>query len=792
LREREKGGEGEREREAKDKRQKINAEMMNVKSDHISCYNNRRINSIFPVILICFISFINNGCRTVNEVIENDSVLIKFTEDLKGVKSIIDKKTGRDWASGEDSVLYVLRFGENYQSSKMITSAMSVERKAKKTRDGIELQFTHKGEIPLTIICSINTSRGSSLIYWSVKVLNESDKKLCSVEYPVMTCKYLPENSRRSGGVLYPVFEGVLLTGLAEMGAGIRQLYPGKLSAQLMYYYDHTGGFYYAAHDGQGYKKALSLKNLGKGITFSQEYLLPVELRKEILVPYNIVTGFSGGRWEAGAGIYRDWAKGQEWCNKRLIDREDVPAWLKHPNLFINYSYITPAFSTVEKADKIIKNYHDFFKMPIIATGFGWEKNEIWIGPDYFPPVHGDSYYKDLSGKIKERGDHLHVFTSGFRWAIKKPVKNPNGTTGFTKYDGTEDFKLHGAALASIDQKGEMILEKRDWAYNYSLCVGSAGGRELMAGIYNHLAGLGIDGVDLDQNLGGEVDNCFNDKHGHAIGAGLWQYQVMKEFFGKVRSEGKKQSGDMFMGVEEPCEIFIPQLDAFHGRAYTDTEWPVVGPGGVSVPLFIYLYHPYQIGYSGWIDNGFSALGDVRYGMGRSYIFGMYPGVRTSDSYNQTTGMYSEGGGYGKFDLSSGIISEELKMLKGYTELMKSYPEFLVHGEMIYEAEIKGCDTINFTPVKRKKLAIPWLNAQGIVWLSGSGKEVAYALANLSSADNSSVKVKLDKRGKGKPELIYYDFNIDTLVKKEISGINEDWVTISLKPWQLCLIRQSF
>jgi hypothetical protein len=596
--------------------------------------------------------------------------------------------------------------------------------------------------------------------------------------------------TRETEGVLYPFLEGVVLTGMDQPNTSYKKYYPGQLSAQLLYYFNQSGGLYYAAHDGQAYRKSLSVSNQSNSMVLSQEYYLPIEMQKNITMPYQVVTAFSGSRWEDGADIYREWTKNQEWCKTKLADRKDVADYLKEPNLFINYSYITPAFSTVEKADRIIKNYHDFFKMPIIATGFGWEKNEIWIGPDYFPPIHGVEYYQALSKKLKERGDHLHVFTSGFRWAIKKPIYHTDGTMTFTKYDGTKDFMEKGTPMATIDYKGETMLDKREWAHNYFLCVGSKASQDMMSEIFAELGEMGIAGIDIDQNLGGEVDNCFSPEHGHQIGAGRWQYEVMKEFMDRVRSEGKIISEDMFSGVEEPCEAFIPQFDAFHGRAYTDTQWPVMGPGGVSVPLFIFLYHPYQFGYSGWIDDGFSALGNVKYGMGRSFIFGMYPGVRTTDSYNQTTGIYAKEGGLGRFDLTSGIISDELKTVKSYTELMKKFPEFLVHGEMISEIDIIGSDTISYVAPKRIPLPVAWPEVQCIGWNSASGNESAYAVANLSEKVYSELKIKpLQEKG-NKLELVTYDYDTDQMIVVSLTPEADGTIKFGLKPWQLGIIRQ--
>lgn len=743
--------------------------------------------------IIWLMAILLNSCQSGPALIENEHYLIEFREDLNGLSKLIDKKTGRNYASDQAVPLYSLGFDPHYKSGDSITTLDATKRRFKKTNNRLELHFTHMGERPLQVICTINGDADSSLVYWDIKVENGSEDILSTIEYPVLPCVKLDASGDTRSGVLYPFLEGVLLTGMNEEGAFMKHEYPGQLSSQLMYHFNPEGGIYYASYDGEGYKKALSVKNENQSVILSQVYFLPIEYKKEVEVPYPVVTGFAGGRWEEGASIYRGWAKGQEWCERKFKDDEDITAWLKSPNLFVNFNYTAPAFSTVEKANQVLKNYRDFFQMPIIATGFGWEKNEIWVGPDYFPPIHGFDYYKTLSGLLKERGDHLHMFTSGFRWTIRKPKYFPDGTEGFTDYDGTAAFLKSGTGMAVIRADGEMWLDKRAWAHNYILCPGAEAARVKQTNTFKNIFNMGVTGVDIDQNLGGEVDACFSDKHGHPLGSGIWQHEAMRDFLSTTRAEGKMISADIFMGVEEPCEIYIPYLDIFHGRSYTDTEWPVMGPGGVAVPLFIYLYHPYQIGYSGWIDPAFSPFRDERYGLGRSFIFGMYPGVRVADNYDLTTGLYSNAITTGKFSLMDKTISDEMKTLKAYTELMKAYPEFLVHGEMNGEADIEGSAGIALDEnVKRIPLPVSWKEVQGIGWLSDQNDAIAYALTNLSGKEYNGLIIKLDGKAKGNAEFIYYDYNAGSVVKVPITNSPDGLMEFSLKPWQIGIIRVEF
>jgi hypothetical protein len=728
----------------------------------------KRFYKIIGQVAILLAVVLSSGCQKSNPIFENNSVYIELRKDLNGFKEIIDKKTRRNYASELDSCIYSLNFGNNYKDSIRITSSTASKRECIKVKDGLELHFVHDGGIPLNVVCKISSEEGSSLLKWSITVTNKSKRILCSIEYPTISCIPVLGNNPENDAVVFPLLEGSLLTGMSKAGASMESSYPGNISAQLMYYFDPDGGIYYAAYDGEGYAKTLKVSNSKGSIILSHKYFLPVEYQKEIELPYPVITGFSGGHWEDGAGIYREWAQKQKWCANTLSNK-DTPQWLKKPNLFISVSYPSTGFESAAKSDIIIKKYHEFFDIPIIATGFGWEKNGIWIGPDYFPPVHGDKYYSDLATKVKERGDHLHVFTSGFRWGFKKPKSERKNETEFTDFNGLDLFMKYGKPLTVIDNKGELLMEKRPWAHNYFICPGSQQARAVFDSIFLHIYKWGFSGVDLDQNLGGHVDDCFSQSHGHPAGAGLWQYKAMNNFLSEVRKKAKLISEDNFIGVEEPCEIYIPQFDVFHGRSFTLTDWPVGGPGGVSIPLFDFIYHQYQIPYAGWLT-GRAPFGNLKNAIGRAFIFGYYPGIGTT----------------GKFDLRKTEVSDETKIIKGYIHLFKKYPEILINGKMISEIQIKGCDLTEIVN-NGKTYPIKWQTVQGIAWSSDSKGEIAYTLANLSDKSQEIQMQLISKSGKTF-ELMGYE--LDKEVKQNMISDNDGWITLKLAPWQLSVVKQ--
>ncbi len=729
---------------------------------------------LYFILVINFLSVLCFSCtiQTNQQMykLESKSLIVQFNDSLKGgIQSITDKKSGRQIAADTGSPLYEINYGNNYDSLNVIKSTDADRYACKKTDSGIELRFWHDKAIPLEVTCKVSGDPRDSLLHWSIEIKNLSQEIICAVEYPKISCKSTLGDTSSDDAVVYPVDEGALLTKINQPGARMAGRYPGKVSAQLMYFFDPSGGFYYAAYDGEGYPKDIIVQSGEKDITFSQKYILPIRYEKYVELPYEVVTGCFGGRWEDGAGVYREWSDKQIWTEKTIRQRS-TPSWLKEPNLFINAN-LGSKYRNVEQADQMIKEYHDYFDIPVVTAVFGWEKHGSWIGPDYFPPNPNKQFYLDLVKKLDERGDHLHFYTSGFRWGVKKPI-NEKGLEPriYTDYDGTASFMERDRNFAVTDKNGEMVLRKPRWADNYMMCTGSEGARRILDSCYNYIYDLGVAGVDLDQNLGGEVDDCYNELHGHPQGAGLWQTRSMEQFLSKIASDNMKRGNKFFQGVEETSERYIPYFDVFHGRSFTATAWPVYGPGAVSIPLYIYLYHQYQIGYAGWIDGGFSPCGYEKYGLGRSFIFGIYPGVRVS----------------GNMELKGENPSDELKMLKGYIGLMKEFPEFLLRGRMVGELTIEGSAPFDQSVGKGDKIPIQWNSVQGICWLSESGNQIGYALANLSEKAQQ-VRVRLNYMKPGKYQ--YSGYVMGENIDNKLIASDDDWVSFMMEPWELAVLK---
>ena len=707
---------------------------------------------------------------------------VVLDESLNGFQVIRDRSTDRNFAqqAPEAVGLYRLTLGGGKQKTIHLSSTDAAERSWEQVPGGLELHFRHEGETPLEVLCRATASETSPEIRWRITVENSSRFPLTAAEFPRVQLTAQLGEEAKDDAIVYPSLEGVLLTSPSSKFRDPqehRTSYPGKMCAQFMYFFDPQGGFYVAAEDGAGFRKDFVAARRDMSLEMTVTHRFPRKPQTTSSTEYDVVWTTGDGSWQSGASIYRDWAEQQPWCRKKLTDR-DVPPWLLKTNLFLNFSVRVPGtFFPADAAGKTFARYRRLFRVPLVATAFSWERHGSWIGPEYFPPFGGEQYYQDLAADFAQHGDHLQVYLSGFRWGVRKPVsERRDQPRRYTDYDSTELWEKRGREATAITAQGDYEFNQPPWADNYTLCVGSKKARELLAEGFRQSFAMGVTGVDLDQNIGADAAVCFSTEHDHPPGTGLWQHEAMTEFLDSVRREAKAGNADRFIGVEEPCEAYIPSLDAYHGRSFTDTRWPATGPGCVSIPLYIYLYHEYQVGYAGWIDRGFSPMADERIGLGRAFLFGLQPGVRLNS---------------GSFQLGL-KPSEPLAMLLRVVRIMQKAEEYLLLGRMLDSPEVGGAGRF---PVTTKNvqghppLPVEWPLVQATSWRAPDGS-VAYALANLSS-EPRTVQLTAQTNGMAGTSfaLTRLDPNADQVIQDRVSLPQR--IELPLEPWAVCVIKQT-
>jgi hypothetical protein len=285
--------------------------------------------------------------------------------------------------------------------------------------------------------------------------------------------------------------------------------------------------------------------------------------------------------------------------------------------------------------------------------------------------------------------------------------------------------------------------------------------------------------VQLDQNVGGEAHVCYAEDHDHPPGPGRWQGESMTEFLRTVRSTARTKSPDCAVSVEEPCELFIPHLDIYHGRAFTYTDWPAHGKGAVSVPIFIYLYHPYLLGYAGWTGGGFDLEKNVELSIGRAFVFGMLIGVRS--------GVWMK-------TLEENGSDSAFQMWKNAMDLQRHLPEAHLVGDMARPPKLRGVRTTTvYVPgghTTQPPTAVKVDNVQASTWIIDEG-EFCYAIANVGSS-TASIEIEISPPIPGGTE----GFEITALRSgREPESLqivsSGDWLVFELGPFEPAYLRVS-
>ena len=206
-------------------------------------------------------------------------------------------------------------------------------------------------------------------------------------------------------------------------------------------------------------------------------------------------------------------------------------------------------------------------------------------------PRHGASYYKAKSSDLKS--------------AEGSAIVEPNGT-----------IKILGSAEEGIGKY-------------YILCPSTPLAKQTLINSVSKSVDLGIDIVQIDQIVGGGTPPCFSAKHNHPPGGGTEIYKSMTALLDQASVVAKNINPLSAISLEEPSELFIPNVDIFHTREYMQGFWPRDRKGSVGIPLFAYLYHEYALGYGG--DSAPLAVGRENpevaiYAQAMNMITGRMPG----------------------------------------------------------------------------------------------------------------------------------------------------------------------
>ncbi len=670
-------------------------------------------------------------------VAENDFVRLTFDSSAQGTLAEFRcKRSGRNLLSDAATSrgLYTIEAVDPQGKSLRITS-----RQAKKSvvvHHAGKVTVTNRHEVPgpMTVTVTCRLDERSALTRWRIGVENQSGLTVRKIVFPVIE---VPDSISY---ILFPYCDGCLIEKPGEnVGIGYRKegSYPGNASAQLMAAgIDSQGGLYYAAYDAQGYKKTFTAARTKTGITFSTSHFPVDEPGNDYRQPFDVVLAPYEGTWYDAADLYKAWATKQHWCEKKIIQRDDIPQWLKQAPLSLTFTLtgavashggrVQVAFDSLRTT---ARNYAEYFQRPACVLLAAWQGRGYYIAPHYFPPFGGTERFTALVRGLREDGNHSIVFLcGGLYWTVEK--KPP-----LQEYDDWECFRREGEPFAVVGPDGKTLIsgeaDKRV-GRNAHLCAADARTHRMMLDICAKIQELGVT-VTQFESVGGGQPLCYSKSHGHRPGGGNYQAQGYHKLFASVLRQGQARDKDYAVTIEEPGEFYIQVLSAYHARDNAEFTWPRSGAAERGVPLFTYLYHEYAIGYLG-LGPSFS-----RQGKGRHRVAELFHGMNYVRGKTLGLSNWSPQ----PWPAPQEIEEHQREMIEGIAAVLRSRArEYLMTGRMLHPVPLEVPQTEvrfwNWNTKKHRVIRFPAI-LQGVYEYppatqneSPQGVGHGYALVNVS------------------------------------------------------------
>lgn len=533
------------------------------------------------------------------------------------VVSLTDNATGQEFVIGQkEPCLFRLVFtkkGDVSGTAQTFSSRDAREVTCSATKDATAavatLDFKAIGGKGIDATCRVSVREGDPLIYWRISVSGQEPMVLEEVRFPIVLMKDALGKAVDDDAAIAGATEDGLLLAPGKWPVGHRRQYaqPGSLCAQFGCYLDATAGFFTATQDGKGYPKRLAMARTADGLEFTWSHLCYHELGKPFGPDYDVVCstfrsedGKAPADWRDGADIYKAWALTQPWCAKTVVQRQDIPEWLKRGCACLLWELRTDGApdAVVEWLDRCWEKH--FAPLPPLVTVIGFEHVADWVAPKYFPFYPSDEAFQAAAQRIAKMGGHVFLFPSSYQWSL---TYNKRGDGGFD-WDDLADFDKVGRPHAVVNRDGTVFTCAYSWlkgGESAALCRGDAWSRAFLADTMTQLVKRGVDVIQMDQVVGGRWPNhaeasCFSQSHGHPPGYGLWDTEAYHDQMKALRQRCDEVRPQVAFSEEAPQELFAQDFELFdyrHDRASVNVKlWELRAPKA-HAPVFPYLYHEF-------------------------------------------------------------------------------------------------------------------------------------------------------------------------------------------------------
>lgn len=360
--------------------------------------------------------------------------------------------------------------------------------------------------------------------------------------------------------------------------------YPGELALQALAFYQDGGpGFYAAADDTAGYRKAFAVWGDGRRLGYELVHLPedPSVPGDRYSPPYQAVLGTFEGDWITAAERYREWGTRQAWAQHSRLSSGVAPSWLLDTGMWLwnrgRAEGVLPPAEALQRA----------LGLPVSVQWHWWHGGPYDTSfPDYLPPRDGVAGFVEALRRAQAEGIHAIVYMNQRLWCI-----------------GTESWKVEDPEPFAVKRRDGTIWFDRPNVFDPQPCARMCITQQFWHEKYASLADtvlneLGVDGIYMDQAVASMP--CFDATHGHPLGGGNYWIEGFRALAQEIRRRASNER-DLLLAGEHAAENWLPTLDLFLTLQISQERY--IRPGGDGwdvIPFFQAVYHPYGVTYGSY------------------------------------------------------------------------------------------------------------------------------------------------------------------------------------------------
>lgn len=467
--------------------------------------------------------------------------------------------------------------------------------------EGLRLRFDGIGGRELAAVCAIEAG-ANGFFRFRIRVEGGAGTIVERVDYPLLPLRAPLEGDGAGDAAVLGTTKGGVLERPHQwkVGRSASATQPGNLAAQFGCYYGPKGGVVSYCEDAAGYPKTLAIGRTSDGMALGWRHPMRHDLKEPFELAFPVVVGLfrgAGGAstdWRDAAAIYKSWALKQPWCAKRLVDREDLPAWLKEGVAQVRFG--REWIGQPERIEAWLEKYwgKHFAGVPLIVSFWGWEGVATWVPPKYFPPYPSEEGLKRCIDAVRRAGGHPFFWPSGYQWCLTYGKRED----GSFEWEDRAGFERDAKPHAMVGKDGKVMLTNPPWYRGgeaATLCRGDKWSRDWFSGVAVGLAKRGGELFQIDQVVGAGMrggGDCRATGHGHPPGIGIWDVEAAHKQMAEMLAACRAVGVNMVLGFEEPQELFLQEVGVQDYRDYevvTRSQHSNHRPESV----FGYLYHEF-------------------------------------------------------------------------------------------------------------------------------------------------------------------------------------------------------